>query len=214
MAKLVRKFRVLEGQHIQVEKKQVRRVNEDGSEEMVLSEVNVKYHKGDVCENTTDLCQRLNAPGMTPKFEYADGGPIQTNPFLTQPAPGETEEEFQVRQARLRGDKAPPVQVADTDLNAPMVKSPDLTVIPTTATAPPPSKAVVPTKTVVPAAAQKVPPKPLVTNLPAANPSETLNSMSVDQLKKYAAEEEIEVAPTAISKEAIIAAIQQAQAQG
>lgn len=80
-------------------------------------------YTGDIIETDFDLRQMNGEGNMMPKFEKLDDdldALATINPFLTQPAPGETQEEFQVRMARLTGaaPEAVPAKPVMPDLKA------------------------------------------------------------------------------------------------
>lgn len=157
------------------------------------------FNKGDVFHSDLDLCKRFNARGMMGKFELiADHRSSPDHPFLSQPAPGETQEEFETRQLRLRagsGQALQPMQAAPSQEN----KTPEVT-LSSGKVLTPAGIQQKPTQQQKPSSSPRAttaPTKPTGSSLPSTDVADTYNAMTVDELKKYAAEEEIEFGPAA-----------------
>ncbi len=99
------------GKHVQPDPKAVRRAGED--HETFCKRTNTVYFPGDIVESLDDL-----ATLYPEKFERADNyQDPNMNPFLTQMAPGELQEDFERRMARLAAQQGgtPPVPVPVQD---------------------------------------------------------------------------------------------------
>jgi hypothetical protein len=103
----IRPYRLLDGQHIECDPRIPRNEGETDEEYKVRTET--KYFRTEI------VYSRVPWDKMWPeKFVRADAfNPQGVNPFLSAPAPGETEEEFKRRMERLRTKKEdlPPAKV-------------------------------------------------------------------------------------------------------
>src|SRR5438105_12102344 len=146
------RYRVMAGQHIESDP--------EGRKDTDGRPLDVKYEQGQVfASKTPDLHRR-----WPEKFSKIEEDLPENNPYLTMPAPGETDDEFKVRMERLRAN---PASNTSEDVVAAAARRGFDTLHTDSGRTPPPGKPV-----------------------PGSEP---LDSMSVQELRALAADEEIDL---------------------
>jgi hypothetical protein len=186
-SQVLKQFRLLQGFHVQYDPNVVRKEGE--SDRDFTRRAETRYGPGELVPSYEDLAARHGEA----KFQPANQTWVGPNPYETQPAPGETEEEFRRRQLRLKAQREaaaaqqqPPQAGVDIKFTPP---------------APPAA-------TAVPSAAPPMPAAPQKTR-----PKVHLEQLSENDLLDLAQAEEVEVPPKA-RKADIVTALRKAGVGG